>query len=104
MSNNKLYCQLISDICELPVLSTSVKSNDSSVLLGSTICGASNSSEFKDIGFDNLMRNFLGDSENCQLLSPSTNEEMSSFHQQKYNIYLSMIEDQRRYQSWMDKF
>lgn len=100
LANNKLYCQLISDICKLPVLTAS--NNDSSVLLGSSICGASNF--YQNTTFDNLIKKF-SQVEAGNLLQPSTDHdlELDRYHETKYKIYLNMIDDLRKYTSLMDE-
>jgi sugar (pentulose or hexulose) kinase len=99
LANNKLYCQLISDICKLPVLTA--ESNDSTVLLGSCICGASNF--YENTLFDDLLKQF-SHVENGHLLQPNTDQDLDKYHETKYKIYLNMIDDQRKYKNLMDEF
>lgn len=94
LSNNSLYCQLISDICEIPVLVS--KAGEALVLLGSSVLGAANSIECKHFKFLELIEIFSGfDDSNTVILQP--NIEVRKYHAKKYKIFLKMLQDQQSY-------
>ena len=97
LASNKTYCQLLSDIIELPVL-VSTEKIDSIVLLGAAILGASNYSENEMLSFDDLIRKF-GKSNSVKLLEP--NDYLKNFHEKKYKVYLKILEDQLEYRKLM---
>ena len=94
LSNNTLYCQLISDICEIPVLLT--KAGESLVLLGSSILGASNTVEYKQLKFAELIEIFSKfDDSSTDILSP--NLRVRNYHSKKYKVFMKMLQDQKNY-------
>ncbi len=95
LSNNKLYCQLLADICNLPVLVT--RNGESVVLLGSGILGASYYDQFKHLNFSDLVKMMKGfDESNTVVVSPSVGD-IQNYHQKKYKVFLKMLEDQKEY-------
>ncbi len=97
LSNNRLYTQLISDICQLPVL-TVADTVDSSVLLGSAILGASNADLFKESSFDQLMQCFKNGTR-TRVIEP--NKTIEGYHQKKYQVFLNLVQDQLKYRQIM---
>ncbi len=95
LSKNKLYCQLHSDICQLPVI---VTDNSEPVLLGSAILGASN--YFENIEFDQLLNKFsCYSAKNTRIIHP--NKSLDEFHKKKFKVFLKMLQDQRSYRDLM---
>ena len=97
LASNRMYCQLLSDIIELPVL-VSTEKVDSIVLLGSSILGASNYQEYENTSFVNLIKQF-GQSNLVEPLLPDYH--LKQFHQKKYSVYLKMCDDQLHYRNLM---
>ena len=97
LATNRTYCQLLSDIIELPVL-ISTENFDSIVLLGSAILGASNYKEYETLSFNELIKKF-GKSDSVNLLVP--NDNLKKYHEKKYQVYLRMLEDQIEYRKLM---
>jgi FGGY-family pentulose kinase len=105
LSNNRLYCQLLADVCNLPVLVA--RNGESVVLLGSGILGASNFDEFRKLTFSELVKKFRGFEElDTLVLSPAEREAgcaIGDFHEKKYRVFLRMLEDQREYMRMMNE-
>lgn len=107
LAQNRLYCQVLSDVCSIPVLVPA--SPETTVILGSAILGASNTSEFKEMSFEQLIGHF-GESFNptinnnsntiAKLLTP--NASTAKFHQKKYKVFKSMVDDQIKYRNLME--
>ena len=98
MSNNQLYCQLLSDICNIPVLVS--RNGESLVLLGSSILGASNSITNGKKQFSDMIKGFRDCDTTGTVLYPSSSNQ--EFHQKKYKVYLRMLEDQKDYMEIMN--
>lgn len=112
LAQNRLYCQILCDVCGIPVFVPA--SPETSVILGSAILGASNSNEFRNVPFRELVEKFgrhlVVDSsttatnarvQDAILLSPESTT--SKFHRQKYQVFKSMIDDQIKYRNLMDE-
>lgn len=98
LSNNRLYCQLLSDVCNLPVIVSN--HGESLVLLGASILGASNYIEFKDLYFKKILEKFEGfDMSDTVILEPDSSTQ--EYHEKKYRIFLKMINDQKEYRQMM---
>ena len=93
---NKFYCQLVSDVCGMPVLIP--EKSESIVILGSAILGASNYEDYKSFLFGDLIKRF-GASNQPGMLMPNNN--LDKYHERKYNVYLSMLNDQLKYRRIM---
>jgi ribulose kinase len=98
LSNNALYCQLLADICNVPVVVSS-SNGGSLVLLGSSILGASNYSEFKDHSFNDLIKNFNDLNISNMLMLPNLVNQ--DYHEKKYKVFLRMLHDQQDYNEIM---
>lgn len=101
LGQNRLYCRIQCDVCELPVLVP--YSPDLAVLFGSAILGASNSSTFRNVNFRDLLNKFAASNSDAQkstYIIP--NKSIQMFHQQKYKIYQCLIEDQKKYRALMN--
>lgn len=94
LAKNKMYCQLHSDICGIPVVVPD--QSDSTVLLGAAIAGASNLTE--SVQFNDLLNQFSQHSDSKILLP---NETLKSYHESKYKVFLKMIDDQLTYRKLM---
>lgn len=102
LAKNSLYCQLHSDVCDLPVIIP--HESDSTVLLGSCISGACNTKRFSQMSFDQVLKQFSGvhDDLSFKHVKPSNDNAVKNYHLKKYRIFLNMIEDQRKYNSIMN--
>ena len=96
-SNNRLYCQLLSDICHIPVIIP--EKGDSIILLGSAILGASNTPKFRESSFDELLKCFTDSNSGTRLLDP--NFVLKNYHEMKFKVYLEMVQDQLKYRDIM---
>ncbi|CAF0789370.1 unnamed protein product [Brachionus calyciflorus] len=100
---NNLYCQIVSDVCQIPVLVQN-KIN-TSVILGSALLGASNCEQFKNSNFEDLIKYFSQMNANAldsSLLRP--NKNVQKYHELKFKVYKQMINDQKNYRSIMENF
>ena len=114
LASNKLYAQLISDVCKMPVICA--PSSDANVL-GACILGASNHVDFADMSFFQLIEMFYdganhdNDNNNTSsgggggvyLLMPTRSADMELYHEKKYRIYLCMVQEQLKYRKIMDE-
>lgn len=100
LGRNQLYSRLICDVTQIPVLVIG-DCSEWAVLFGAAILGASNLEENQGLSFDNLIKRFGGNEckDDVKILSP--HNELNSFHARKYQVYKSMIDDQRKYQAIM---
>ena len=96
LSKNKLYCELLSDICNLPVLASE---NNEHVLLGSSILGAANCERFKNVCFSDLIDRFSNIGDVNVILPKTTNQK---YHEKKYKVFLKLLEHQKEYTDIMD--
>ena len=92
-SNNLSYCQLLSDICHIPVIIP--EKGDSIILLGSAILGASNTPKFRENSFDGLLKLFTDSNSGTKLLEP--NFALKNYNEMKFKVYLEMVQDQLKY-------
>lgn len=99
LSKNKLYCELLSEICNLPVIVS--ENGDSQVLLGSSILGAANYERFKNLSFGDLISRFnnMGDSIINVICPKSTDQE---YHEKKYQVFLKLLVHQKEYADLME--
>jgi ribulose kinase len=105
LASNNLYCQLISDVVDLPVLVADNKSSfDSIGLLGASILGASNTNEFRGKSLEFLFNSFgRRANENDDLVFLQSSKSMRKFHEQKFKVYLRMLDDQTAYKNLMNQ-
>lgn len=101
LAKNKLYCQLHSDVCDLPVIVP--KDSDSSVVLGACISGAANAEFFKDKDFYEILKTFSYTKEsNISKYLP--NNLMKSYHEAKYKVFLSIAASQIEFNKIMSDY
>jgi FGGY-family pentulose kinase len=103
LGKNKLYLETISDVCQIPVLITD--KSDWAVMLGASISGASNYSEYKNLSFHELISNFgrSNNERNTTLIQPCTSATIRDYHNRKFNVYKMMLDDQKKYQNIMNR-
>lgn len=116
LAQNRLYSQTLCDVCSLPVLVPS--SPETAMILGSAILGSSNTDEFRDTSFRELVEQFgqttsfkstttisaSNDSTTAAstvLLTP--NASTAKFHLNKYQVFKLMIDDQIKYRNLMEQ-
>ena len=95
LSNNRLYCQTLSDVCNIPVLVA--RNGESIVLLGSSMLGASNCVNYVD--FENFIQRFSEFQLDADVLLP--NQCTQGFHEKKYQVFLRLLADQQDYSNLM---
>lgn len=87
LSKNKLFIQTHADICGIPV---SISTESESVLLGAAMLGATASGYYND-----LETAAISLSNACFQIKPDS--KSFEFHEQKYRVFLKMLEDQQSY-------
>ncbi|CAL1545462.1 unnamed protein product [Lymnaea stagnalis] len=91
LRNNTLYLQTHADVLGLPVV---LPNTEQSVILGAAMLGACASGQFSSLQTAMTAMGGQGSVVNPDLSS-------CSFHQKKYNLFLEMMQDQRKYQKIM---
>ncbi|KAI8773147.1 FGGY carbohydrate kinase domain-containing protein [Biomphalaria glabrata] len=91
LAKNSLYVQTHADVLGLPVV---LPNAEQSILLGSAMLGACASGHFP-----NLQAALASMGGQGTVLS--ANQNISSFHEKKFQVFLAMVQDQKKYQSIM---
>lgn len=92
MSKNELFIQTQADVANLPVV---CPAEIESVLLGSAILGACASGCFPNV---NAALKAMGGSGK----SVKPNTDVLEYHVKKYQVFLEMLKDQKKYRSIMN--
>ena len=91
LSSSRLYNQTISDVLNLKVIKPQ---EPESVLLGSAILAAAS---ILDGGLEEALKNMQGPG-----VTYDPNQKDQEYHEKKYQVFLCMLEDQKKYRVMMN--